>query len=95
MAADSSIDICSIDRLELIADTTPVNWTSFSESMHVLLGSTTLHNYNLLDLVLETPFGAAPSPPVAPSSPPLPDPPAPPGPPPSAPPTPSHHDDPD
>ncbi|CAI7745796.1 unnamed protein product, partial [Closterium sp. NIES-54] len=95
MAADSSIDISSIDRLELIADTTPVSWTSFSESMHVLLGSTTLHNYNLLDLVLDTPFGAAPSPPVAPSSPPPPDPPAPPGPPPSAPPTPSHHDDPD
>ncbi|CAI5504789.1 unnamed protein product [Closterium sp. Naga37s-1] len=63
--------------------------------MHVLLGSTTLHNYNLLDLVLDTPFGAAPSPPVAPSSPPPPDPPAPPGPPPTAPPTPSHHDDPD
>ncbi|CAI7898088.1 unnamed protein product [Closterium sp. NIES-54] len=63
--------------------------------MHVLLGSTTIHNYNLLDLILNTPFGFAPSPPAAPPPPPPGEPPLPLGPPPVAVELPVHNDNPE
>ncbi|CAI7841102.1 unnamed protein product, partial [Closterium sp. NIES-54] len=78
----SSLELASIDKLELLNGTTAVNWVSFEESLFTYLGSVRVGDYCLLDVVLETPHGLPPTPPLLPGSsppdaPPLPTEPAP------------------
>ncbi|CAI5995703.1 unnamed protein product [Closterium sp. NIES-65] len=78
----SSLELASIDKLELLNGTTAVNWVSFEESLFTYLGSVRVGDYCLLDVVLETPHGLPPTPPPIPGSsppnaPPLPTEPAP------------------
>ncbi|CAI7899462.1 unnamed protein product [Closterium sp. NIES-54] len=78
----SSLELASIDKLELLNGTTAVNWVSFEESLFTYLGSVRVGDYCLLDVVLETSHGLPPTPPPLPGSsppdaPPLPTEPAP------------------
>ncbi|CAI5989646.1 unnamed protein product [Closterium sp. NIES-64] len=53
----------AIDKLELLHDTTAVNWASFEDSLHTHLGSLIIQDYCLLDIDLEHPNGLPPVPP--------------------------------
>ncbi|CAI5993288.1 unnamed protein product [Closterium sp. NIES-65] len=85
MADDSTpIELGAIDKLELLHDTTAINWASFEDTLHTHLGSVIIQDYCLLDVVLEHPNGLPPvlPPPLEPPPPdappplePLPDPP--------------------
>ncbi|CAI5972365.1 unnamed protein product [Closterium sp. NIES-64] len=67
MADEStSLELASIDKLELLNGTTAVNWVSFEESLFTYLGSVRVGDYCLLDVVLETPNGLPPTPPPLP-----------------------------
>ncbi|CAI5982157.1 unnamed protein product [Closterium sp. NIES-65] len=95
MADDSTpIELGAIDKLELLHDTTAVNWASFEDTLHTHLGSVIIQDYCLLDVVLEHPNGLPPVLPP-PLEPPPPDAPRPPEPLPDPPRAPVHDDNPD
>ncbi|CAI5982561.1 unnamed protein product [Closterium sp. NIES-65] len=95
MADDStSIELGAIDKLELLHDTTAVNWASFEDTFHTHLGSIIIQVYCLLDVVLQHPNGLPPLLPP-PLEPPPPDAPPPPEPLPDPPRAPVHDDNPD
>ncbi|CAI5496419.1 unnamed protein product [Closterium sp. Naga37s-1] len=96
MADEStSLELASIDKLELLNGTTAVSWVSFEESLFTYLGSVRVGDYCLLDVVLETPNGLPPTPPPLPGSSPLDAPPLPTEPAPQAPILGAWEDDPD
>ncbi|CAI7754886.1 unnamed protein product [Closterium sp. NIES-54] len=92
MADDSTpLELGATDKLELLHDTTAVNWASFEDTLHTHLGSVIIQDYCL---VLEHPNGIPPVLPL-PLEPPPPDAPPPTEPLPDPPRAPVHDDNPD
>ncbi|GJP42290.1 hypothetical protein CLOM_g1875 [Closterium sp. NIES-68] len=69
MASDSSVDLTSVDALELLPDNTAVNWHTYAQTVTVLLSSVTVNDYNLKAIVHLEERGLQPSQPDAPAGP--------------------------
>ncbi|GJP60544.1 hypothetical protein CLOP_g17787 [Closterium sp. NIES-67] len=69
MASDSSVDLTSVDALELLPDNTAVNWHSYAQTVTVLLSSVTVNGYNLKAVVHLEERGLQPAQPDAPAGP--------------------------
>ncbi|CAI7788604.1 unnamed protein product [Closterium sp. NIES-54] len=60
-SSDSSIDLATVDALELLPDNTAANWHSYAHSVEVLLSSVVISNYNLRSVVFQEGGGLQPS----------------------------------
>ncbi|CAI5961146.1 unnamed protein product [Closterium sp. NIES-65] len=70
------IDISSIDKLQLAADKSAINWHSFVGSIRRVLNDAWIHPYRVLDVILRRPHALPPTEPDHPDeTPPLPPPP--------------------
>ncbi|GJP37462.1 hypothetical protein CLOM_g21865 [Closterium sp. NIES-68] len=67
MASDSSMDLASVDSLELLPDNTAANWHSYAHTVTVFLSSVTVNGYNLKAVVHLKERGLQPAQPDAPA----------------------------
>ncbi|CAI7838601.1 unnamed protein product, partial [Closterium sp. NIES-53] len=66
---DSSVDLATVDALELLLDNTAAYWHSSAHSVEVLLSSVVISGYNLRSVVFQESGGLQPVAPTAPTGP--------------------------
>ncbi|CAI7881178.1 unnamed protein product [Closterium sp. NIES-53] len=69
-SSDSSVDLATIDALELLGDNSAANWHSYAHSVEVLLSSVIVSGYTLRSVVFQEEGGLQPIAPSAPTGPP-------------------------
>ncbi|CAI5970175.1 unnamed protein product [Closterium sp. NIES-65] len=68
-SSDSSVDLATVDALELLPDNSAANWHSYAHSVEVLLSSVVVSGYNLRSVVFQEGGGLQPVAPTAPTGP--------------------------
>ncbi|CAI5990068.1 unnamed protein product [Closterium sp. NIES-64] len=68
-SSDSSVDLVTIDALELLGDNSAANWHSYAHSVEVLLSSVIVNGYTLRSIVFLEEGGLQPIAPSAPTGP--------------------------
>ncbi|CAI5939930.1 unnamed protein product [Closterium sp. NIES-65] len=68
-SSDSSVDLATVDALELLPDNSAANWHSYAHSVEVLLSSVVVSGYNLRSVVFQEGGGLQPAAPTAPTGP--------------------------
>ncbi|CAI7769986.1 unnamed protein product, partial [Closterium sp. NIES-53] len=68
-SSDSSVDLETIDTLELLSDNSAANWHSYAHSVEVLLSKVVVSRYNLRSVVFQEEGGFQPVAPPTPTGP--------------------------
>ncbi|CAI5938840.1 unnamed protein product [Closterium sp. NIES-65] len=68
-SSDSSVDLATVDALELLPDNSVANWHSYAHSVEVLLSSVVVSGYNLRSAVFQEGSELQPVAPTAPTGP--------------------------
>ncbi|CAI7752121.1 unnamed protein product, partial [Closterium sp. NIES-53] len=64
-SSDSSVDLATVDALELLPGNSAANWHSYAHSVEVLLSSVVVSGYNLRSVVFQEGGGLQPVAPTA------------------------------
>ncbi|CAI5984722.1 unnamed protein product [Closterium sp. NIES-64] len=68
-SSDSSVDLATVDALELLPDNSAANWHSYAHSVEVFLSSVVVSGYNLRSVVFQEGGGLQPVAPTTPTGP--------------------------